>query len=34
VPFGGRRHSSFGPREQGPAAAEFYTATKTTYLNP
>ena len=34
VPFGGRRGSSFGPREQGQAAAQFYTATKTTYVNP
>jgi len=34
VPFGGRRNSSFGPREQGQAAAQFYTATKTTYVNP
>ena len=34
VPFGGRRNSSFGPREQGQAAAQFYTATKTTYINP
>ncbi|PZO79467.1 MAG: aldehyde dehydrogenase family protein [Mesorhizobium amorphae] len=31
VPFGGRKHSSHGPREQGRAAAEFYTAVKTTY---
>lgn len=31
VPFGGRKHSSYGPREQGRAAAEFYTAVKTTY---
>ena len=34
VPFGGRRSSSFGPREQGQAAAQFYTATKTSYVNP
>lgn len=33
VPFGGRKHSSHGPREQGRAAAEFYTAVKTTYIN-
>jgi len=32
VPFGGRKASSFGPREQGPAAVEFYTSTKTTYI--
>lgn len=31
VPFGGRKGSSFGPREQGRYAAEFYTVTKTTY---
>ena len=31
VPFGGRKHSSHGPREQGPAAIEFYTTTKTAY---
>lgn len=34
VPFGGRKGSSFGPREQGRDAREFYTTTKTTYLNP
>ncbi len=33
VPFGGRKHSSHGPREQGRAAAEFYTAVKTSYIN-
>jgi len=31
VPFGGRKHSSHGPREQGTAAAEFYTVIKTSY---
>ncbi|MFN4155868.1 MAG: aldehyde dehydrogenase family protein [Paracoccaceae bacterium] len=31
VPFGGRRGSSFGPREQGRHAVDFYTATKTAY---
>ncbi|RQP04873.1 MAG: aldehyde dehydrogenase family protein [Paracoccus sp. BP8] len=31
VPFGGRKGSSFGPREQGRYAAEFYTVVKTTY---
>jgi alpha-ketoglutaric semialdehyde dehydrogenase len=31
VPFGGRGGSSFGPREQGYAAVEFYTAMKTAY---
>jgi aldehyde dehydrogenase (NAD+) len=32
VPFGGRKGSSYGPREQGQAAMEFYTASKTTYI--
>lgn len=32
VPFGGRKNSSFGPREQGQAAAEFYTQVKTAYI--
>ncbi|WP_289044077.1 aldehyde dehydrogenase family protein [uncultured Aliiroseovarius sp.] len=31
VPFGGRRGSSYGAREQGRYAAEFYTAVKTSY---
>jgi acyl-CoA reductase-like NAD-dependent aldehyde dehydrogenase len=31
VPFGGSRQSSFGPREQGSAAVEFYTQIKTAY---
>jgi aldehyde dehydrogenase (NAD+) len=31
VPFGGRKGSSFGPREQGRYAAEFYTVMKTAY---
>jgi len=31
VPFGGRKSSSYGPREQGPNAAEFYTTLKTSY---
>jgi acyl-CoA reductase-like NAD-dependent aldehyde dehydrogenase len=31
VPFGGSKASSMGPREQGFAAAEFYTRTKTVY---
>jgi acyl-CoA reductase-like NAD-dependent aldehyde dehydrogenase len=31
VPFGGMRKSSFGPREQGFAAVEFYTQVKTSY---
>ena len=32
VPFGGRKGSSFGPREQGTYAAEFYTTVKTSYV--
>jgi aldehyde dehydrogenase (NAD+) len=32
VPFGGRGMSSFGPREQGRYAAEFFTAVKTAYM--
>ena len=32
VPFGGRGASSFGPREQGQYAAEFYTTVKTSYV--
>lgn len=32
VPFGGRRGSSYGPREQGRYAVEFYTAVKTAYV--
>ncbi|MEO0498890.1 MAG: aldehyde dehydrogenase family protein [Pseudomonadota bacterium] len=31
VPFGGRGASSYGPREQGRYAAEFYTIVKTSY---
>lgn len=33
VPFGGTRGSSYGPREQGFAAIEFYTQIKTVYLS-
>lgn len=33
VPFGGRGDSSYGPREQGSAAAEFYTTVKTAYIS-
>ena len=33
VPFGGRKGSSFGPREQGRYAAEFYTIVKTAYVS-
>jgi alpha-ketoglutaric semialdehyde dehydrogenase len=32
VPFGGMRESSSGSREQGKAAAEFYTQTRTVYI--
>jgi len=31
VPFGGRKGSSYGPREQGKYAAEFFTQVKTAY---
>ena len=31
VPFGGRKGSSYGPREQGTYAKEFYTTVKTAY---
>jgi alpha-ketoglutaric semialdehyde dehydrogenase len=31
VPFGGRKGSSYGPREQGIYAREFYTTVKTAY---
>jgi aldehyde dehydrogenase (NAD+) len=33
VPFGGRKGSSYGPREQGRYASEFYTTVKTAYTN-
>jgi acyl-CoA reductase-like NAD-dependent aldehyde dehydrogenase len=32
VPFGGRKGSSYGPREQGSYAREFYTTVKTAYV--
>jgi alpha-ketoglutaric semialdehyde dehydrogenase len=32
LPFGGSKESSFGPKEQGPAALEFYSDYKTVYL--
>ncbi len=32
LPFGGTKDSSFGPKEQGPAAIEFYSDYKTVYL--
>ncbi|MDF2368573.1 aldehyde dehydrogenase family protein [Sneathiella sp.] len=34
VPFGGTKGSSFGSREQGSYAAEFYTTVKTAYTLP
>ena len=34
VPFGGRKGSSYGPREQGRYAREFYTTVKTAYTLP
>jgi aldehyde dehydrogenase (NAD+) len=34
VPFGGRKKSSYGPREQGTYAREFYTIVKTAYTLP
>ena len=34
VPFGGRKGSSYGPREQGRYAQEFFTIVKTAYTDP
>jgi aldehyde dehydrogenase (NAD+) len=34
VPFGGRKGSSYGAREQGRYAVEFYTTVKTSYTSP
>jgi aldehyde dehydrogenase (NAD+) len=34
VPFGGRKASSYGAREQGRYAAEFFTVVKTAYIAP
>ncbi|WP_026926388.1 aldehyde dehydrogenase family protein [Granulicoccus phenolivorans] len=34
VPFGGRGASSYGPKEQGTHARDFYTTTKTAYVHP
>ena len=34
VPFGGRKKSSYGPREQSTYAREFYTIVKTAYIAP
>jgi acyl-CoA reductase-like NAD-dependent aldehyde dehydrogenase len=34
APFGGDKESSYGPREQGTAARDFYTKTVTITLTP
>jgi aldehyde dehydrogenase (NAD+) len=34
APFGGAKESSYGPREQGLAARQFYTESRTVLLNP
>jgi alpha-ketoglutaric semialdehyde dehydrogenase len=34
APFGGVKDSSLGPREQGKAARDFYTVTRTTTISP
>jgi aldehyde dehydrogenase (NAD+) len=34
VPFGGSKASSYGPREQGRQAIEFFTSTRTHYVMP
>ena len=34
APFGGEKDSSFGPREQGKAARDFYTSTRTITVLP
>jgi alpha-ketoglutaric semialdehyde dehydrogenase len=34
APFGGVKDSSIGPREQGKAARDFYTVTRTTTISP
>lgn len=34
LPFGGRKKSSYGSREQGRAAREFFTSSKTSYTLP
>jgi len=34
APFGGSKASSLGPREQGPAAREFYTESRTILISP
>jgi alpha-ketoglutaric semialdehyde dehydrogenase len=32
IPFGGTKDSSSGMREQGPAAIQFFSETKTVYM--
>jgi len=32
LPFGGTKESSYGMREQGPQAIDFYSETRTVYL--
>ena len=34
APFGGERDSSYGPREQGSGALDFYTSTRTVTFAP
>jgi acyl-CoA reductase-like NAD-dependent aldehyde dehydrogenase len=34
VPFGGSKASSYGPKEQGRYARDFYTTVKTAYVQP
>lgn len=34
APFGGAKQSSYGPREQGQAARDFYTETRTVTIVP
>ncbi len=34
APFGGDKDSSFGPRERGSAAMQFYSTTQTTTIGP
>ncbi|SKC99383.1 aldehyde dehydrogenase (NAD+) [Burkholderia sp. CF099] len=34
APFGGRKNSSYGAREQGAYAREFYTSVRTAYVKP
>lgn len=34
APFGGEKHSSIGPREQGKAARDLYTSTRTIAISP